>query len=146
LISADECKDQERRYENVRRRRCRQGAEVGKHEPCKPEGRKYEEAAGERRASPPHVDNGLEIAGLGEEIGDLRHLDHEERMVITVVARPNRVDLPPFIANRTQRKIDGTQRRHDKDRGKEEGAEAGPRNPSPHRLNPCLQRASGRGA
>ena len=61
-----------------RGRRCRrQGAEVGKREPCKPEGRKYEEAAAERRASPPHFDNGLEIAGLGEEIGNLRHLDHD---------------------------------------------------------------------
>jgi hypothetical protein len=38
-------------------------------------------------------------------------------IMITVVARPNRVDLPPFIANHTQRKVDGTQRRHDKDRG-----------------------------
>jgi hypothetical protein len=42
----------------------------------------------------------LEIARAGEQIGELRHLDHQERVVVAIVARPHRIDLGPFIAKR----------------------------------------------
>jgi hypothetical protein len=74
----------------------------GSTEPSKPKGGEDEEAADERRASAPDFDNGLEIAGPGQEIGDLCHLDHEEGVVKTVVAHPDRIDLCPFITNRAQ--------------------------------------------
>jgi hypothetical protein len=83
-----------------RRRGCRQGAELGQHQPPKPIGGEHEETAGKRRASPPDFDKGLEIARAGEQIGELCHLDHEERVVIAIVARPHGIDLGPFIAKR----------------------------------------------
>jgi hypothetical protein len=83
-----------------RRRRRRQGAELGQHQPREPIGREHEEAAGKRRARPPDLDNVLEIARAREQIGELRHLDHQERVVVAIVARPHRIDLGPFIAKR----------------------------------------------
>src|SRR3974390_150117 len=38
-------------------------------------------------------------------------------IMITVVARPNRIDLPHSSPIIPKRKVDGTQRRHDKDHG-----------------------------
>ena len=83
-----------------RRKCCREGAELGQHQPRQPIGGEHEETAGKRRARPPDLDNGLEIARAGEQIGELRDLDHEERVVIAIVASPHRVDLGPFVAKR----------------------------------------------
>ena len=83
-----------------RRRGRRQGAELGQHQPPKPIGVEHKETAGKRRASPPDFDKALEIARAGEQIGELCHLDHEEGVVIAIVARPHGIDLGPFIAKR----------------------------------------------
>jgi hypothetical protein len=79
---------------------CGQGAEIGQHQPRQPIGDEHEETAGKRRASPPDLDNGLEIARAGEQIGELRHLDHEEWVVIAIIARAHRIDLGSFVAKR----------------------------------------------
>ena len=153
LISAASPSTRKRRDENIllqdarmhgdergrrRRRRCRQGAELGQHQPRQPIGGEHEEAAGKRRASirPTSTRSLADRARRRRQIGELPHLDHEERVVVAISCPSARHRAWPIRRQACRRESRWFERAPPRSSRRGKARRAWPRKCVPHRPIP----------